>query len=74
MSNSSFYQSSVENFGSVSGTETSNGYALVSHDLINIDCHDSNLSHEDGYNRKDLVIIGEEVCQSNKGKQFEAFH
>lgn len=74
MSNSSFCQSGVESFGLVSGTETSNGYPSVSHDLINIDCHGSDLSYEDGYNCKDLVIICEEVCQSNKGKQIKALH
>jgi hypothetical protein len=47
---------------------------LVSNNIINIDCHGSNLSYGYGYDAKDLVIIGEEVSKSNKGKQIEAPH
>lgn len=66
-------QSGMENSGMVSGTETSNAYPLVSHDLINIDCHGSDISYGDGYDRKDFEISGEEVCKINKLKQMKSF-
>jgi hypothetical protein len=69
VSDNNLCQSGVEKFSTVSVTGP-----LVSNDIINIDCHGSDLSYGDGYDSKDLVIIDEEVSKSNKGKQIEAPH
>jgi hypothetical protein len=69
VSDNNLCQSGVEKFRTVSATGP-----LVSNDIINIDCHGSDLSYGDGYDSKDLVIIDEEVSKSNKGKQIEAPH
>jgi hypothetical protein len=69
VSDNNLCQSGVEKFRTVSATGP-----LVSNDIINIDCHGSDLSYGHGYDSKDLVIIGEEVSKSNKGKQIEAPH
>jgi hypothetical protein len=59
----------VEKFSTVSVTGP-----LVSNDIINIDCHGCDLSYGYGCDSNDLVIIGEKVSKSNKGKQIEAPH
>ncbi|PNX72435.1 hypothetical protein L195_g028325, partial [Trifolium pratense] len=74
VSDNNLYESGAERFRTVSATKTSKDYPLVSNEIINIDCHGSDLSYGDGYASKDLVIIGEEVSQSNIGKQIEAPH
>ena len=47
MSDYTFSQPGVEEFGPVSGIETSNGYPSVSHNLISVDGHGSDRSCDD---------------------------
>ncbi|WJX86104.1 ubiquitin-conjugating enzyme, variant 2 [Trifolium repens] len=67
-------QLSVENLGQITAIESSNGYPMVSHNSINVDGHGSIMSYENGDDSEELVILGEEVSKSNKGKAIEAIH
>ncbi|XP_061360990.1 probable ubiquitin-conjugating enzyme E2 26 [Gastrolobium bilobum] len=47
VSDYTFFQPDLENFGAVSGIGSSNGYPSVSHNLINVDGHCSDQSYDD---------------------------